>query len=198
MPPKNATAAAARRKGPSFNPPRPVGAPSKATATKRVPAASRTTAAAKKSNAPAAKSGFQNAKDIIDLGLDLDLSDDSQNAPISDDDLDISDIDMDDVIEDAPIAPSKPPPPLSEPVVPRALLARLLLENFDDPNMQIQTGAMKLVGKYIDIFVTEAFLRSKEERRTAAKGGGGIEGISDGFLQVEDLERLAPQLVLDF
>jgi hypothetical protein len=185
MPPKNVTAAAARRKGPSFNPPRPVGAPSKATATKRAPAASRTTAAAKSSNAPASKSGFQNAKDIIDLDLDLDLSDDSQNAPIPDDDLDISDIDMDDVIEDAPIAPSKPPPPLSEPVVPRALLARLLLENFDDPNMQI-------------IFVTEAFLRSKDERRTAAKGGGGIEGISDGFLQVEDLERLAPQLVLDF
>jgi hypothetical protein len=198
MPPKNATAAASRRKGPFFNPPRPVDAPSKATTTKRAPAAaSRATAATKKSNAPAAKSGFQNAKNIIDLDLDLDLSDDSQDAPIPDDDLDMSDIDMDDIIEDAPVAPSKPSP-LSEPVVPRALLARLLLENFDDENMQIQTGAMKLVGKYIDIFVTEAFLRSKDERRTAAKGGGGIEGISDGFLQVEDLERLAPQLVLDF
>ncbi|ENI01846.1 hypothetical protein COCC4DRAFT_33831 [Bipolaris maydis ATCC 48331] len=53
---------------------------------------------------------------------------------------------------------------------------------------------MKLVGKYIDIFVTEAFLRSKDERKTAAKNGG----LADGFLQVEDLEKLAPQLVLDF
>jgi hypothetical protein len=169
----------------------------KATTTKRAPAASRTTAAAKTSNAPAAKSGFKAATDLIDL--DLDLSDDSilgQDAEIPDD-LDMSDIDMDDIIEDAP-APSKPPPPLSEPVVPRALLSRLLPENFEDPSIQIQTGAMKLVGKYIDIFVTEAFLRSKDERRSAARRGGGIEGISDGFLQVEDLERLAPQLVLDF
>ena len=188
MPPKNATAAAARRKGPSFNPPRPVGESSKATTTKRAPA---TTAAAKKTNAPTAKSGFQAAKDIIDL--DLDLSSSSAAPSIPDDDLDISDISMDDLIEDAPA-----PVALSEPVVPRPLLARLLLENFDDPNIQIQTGAMKLVGKYIDIFVTEAFLRSKDERRSIARGSGGIEGIGDGFLQVEDLERLAPQLVLDF
>jgi hypothetical protein len=53
---------------------------------------------------------------------------------------------------------------------------------------------MKLVGKYIDIFVTEAFLRSQDEMKAAAKDGGTI----DGFLQVEDLEKLAPQLVLDF
>jgi hypothetical protein len=193
MPPKNASAAAARRKGPSFNPPRPVGAPSQQAApTKRAPAAaSRTTAAAKKSNAPPAKSGFQAATDIIDL------SDDEPEVDILGD-LDLSDIDMDDITEDAPVAPSNPPPPLSEPVIPRPLLARLLLENFEDPNIQIQAGAMQLVGKYIDIFVTEAFLRSKDERKAAARGGGGIERMSDGFLQVEDLERLAPQLVLDF
>jgi hypothetical protein len=104
--------------------------------------------------------------------------------------------DLDDIMDDAP-APSPPPATnaaLSDAVVSRPLLARLLLENFEDPNIQIQTGAMKLVGKYIDIFVTEAFLRSQDEMKAAAKDGGAI----DGFLQVEDLEKLAPQLVLDF
>lgn len=190
MPPKNATANAARRKGPSFNPPRPVNAASQASAsTKRAPAAaSRATGAGRKSNAAASKSGFQPAADIINL------SDDDQDEELAED-LNISD--FDDIMEDAP-APNPPAaaanPVLSEPVVPRPLLARLLLENFEDPNIQIQTGAMKLVGKYIDIFVTEAFLRSQDEMKATAKDGGVI----DGFLQVEDLEKLAPQLVLDF
>ena len=189
MPPKNATANAARRKGPSFNPPRPVGAPSQAsTATKRAPAAaSRATGAAKKSNAGSSKTAFTPAADVIDL------SDDDQDEELAED-LNISD--FDDIMDDAPTA--NPPPAaaaaLAEPVISRALLARLLLENFEDPNIQIQTGAMKLVGKYIDIFVTEAFLRSQDEMKAAAKDGGSI----DGFLQVEDLEKLAPQLVLDF
>jgi hypothetical protein len=152
--------------------------------TKRAPTAA---PAAKKSNAAAPKGGFQPAADVIDL------SDDDQDEELAED-LNISD--FDDIMDDAP-APNPPPaanPALSNPVVPRPLLARLLLENFEDPNIQIQTGAMKLVGKYIDIFVTEAFLRSQDEMKAAAKAGGAI----DGFLQVEDLEKLAPQLVLDF
>ncbi|KAF1837387.1 hypothetical protein BDW02DRAFT_140625 [Decorospora gaudefroyi] len=183
MPPKNATQNAARRKGPSFNPPRPINAPSQAsTTTKR---------AATKPTAPASKSGFHPAADVIDL------SEDEQDEHLA---QGLDSDDFDDIMEDAPApapAPTRNPPPnptLSEPVIPRPLLARLLLENFDDQNMQIQTGAMKLVGKYIDIFVTEAFLRAKDESQTAAREGG----ITDGFLQVEDLEKLAPQLVLDF
>ncbi|KAH6872289.1 CENP-S associating centromere protein X-domain-containing protein [Alternaria rosae] len=193
MPPKNATANAARRKGPSFNPPRPVGAPSQAsTATKRAPATtSRATGATKKGNAAPSKTAFQPAADVIDL------SDDDQDEELAED-LNISD--FDDIMDDAPTTNPPPPPPaaanaaLAEPVISRALLARLLLENFEDPNIQIQTGAMRLVGKYIDIFVTEAFLRSQDEMKAAAKDGASI----DGFLQVEDLEKLAPQLVLDF
>ncbi|XP_014558913.1 hypothetical protein COCVIDRAFT_24709 [Bipolaris victoriae FI3] len=191
MPPKAAGANAARRKGPAFNPPRPVNAApqaSSSTTAKRAPApvASRATAAANKKNA------FQPATDVIDLS-----DDDAPEEPIDQIDSDDFDSIMEDVGPATAPARSKPPPAkttLSDPVVPRPLLARLLLENFEDPDMQIQTGAMKLVGKYIDIFVTEAFLRSKDERKTTAKNGG----LVDGFLQVEDLEKLAPQLVLDF
>ena len=190
MPPKKVPANAARRKGPAFNPPRPVNATSQpTTGTKRA------NGAANKSSATASRAAFQPAADVIDLSDDDDQDADAlERVP---DGIDSDDFDS--IMEDvAPAAtPSAPPPAnpsLAEPVVPRPLLARLLLENFDDPNIQIQTGAMKLVGKYIDIFVTEAFLRSKDERKVAAKDGG----VVDGFLQVEDLERLTPQLVLDF
>lgn len=100
------------------------------------------------------------------------------------------------MMEDAPVrnASRSAAAALALPPIPAALLARLLHENFEDPNTQIQKGAMNLVGKYMDIFVREAFARAKNERETSVRGGG----ISDGFLQVEDLERLAPQLVLDF
>ncbi|KAE8864654.1 hypothetical protein PTNB29_04618 [Pyrenophora teres f. teres] len=193
MPPKNAPVNVARRKGPAFNPPRPVNATFQpTTGTKRASAAApRANGANKKSNATASRSGdFQLAADIIDLS-----DDDGAAAEKVADDFDSDDFDS--IMEDVAPTHSAPPPansPLAEPVVPRPLLARLLLENFDDANMQIQTGAMKLVGKYIDIFVTEAFLRSKDEREAAAKESG----LVDGFLQVEDLEKLAPQLVLDF
>lgn len=96
-------------------------------------------------------------------------------------------------------APATKPTRLVEPLttahpIPAPLLARLLHENFEDPNTQIQKGAMTLTGRYMEIFVREALARAKHERARSARN----DGISDGFLQVEDLERLAPQLVLDF
>ena len=95
-------------------------------------------------------------------------------------------------------APATKPTRLVEPLttahpIPAPLLARLLHENFEDPNTQIQKGAMTLTGRYMEIFVREALARAKHERARSARN----DGISDGFLQVEDLERLAPQLVLD-
>ena len=108
------------------------------------------------------------------------------------------DIDSDDLMEmdEAPVRNNTRPtiPEPTAPPIPAPLLARLLHENFEDPNTQMQKGAMNLIGKYIEIFVREAFARAKSERKTSVRDGG----ISDGFLQVEDLEKLAPQLVLDF
>jgi hypothetical protein len=175
MPPKNASANATGRKGPQFKPPRPVKAPAQASAaTKRAQAG-----AVKK---PTTKPAFQPAAELIS-------ADDEQ---LDDEQID----DDDDLMEDAPPARSARPPPaeaLPSPI-PAPLLARLLYENFEDPNTQIQKGAMNLVEKYMEIFVREAFARAKNERELSVKAGG----ISDGFLQVEDLEKLAPQLVLDF
>jgi hypothetical protein len=175
MPPKNASTAAGGRKGPQFKPPRPVKAPAPASAaTKR--------AATGGSKKAATKATAQPAAEIIS-------SDDEQL-------FDELEEDDDDLMEDAP-APARntrPPPAALPSPIPSPLLARLLYENFEDPNTQIQKGAMNLVEKYMEIFVREAFARAKNERELSVRAGG----ISDGFLQVEDLEKLAPQLVLDF
>ncbi|KAI8932625.1 hypothetical protein NX059_010123 [Plenodomus lindquistii] len=187
MPPKNATAGASRRGGPQFKPPRPVKAPAQTstTTTKRAPAASKKTTAA----ASTSRANPQPEPTVI-------LSSDAEQDEFDDSDINV---DSDDLMEDAPaarpsatraLAASAPAPP----PIPAPLLARLLYENFENEDTQIQKGAMNLVGKYVDIFVKEAFARAKNEREAAVKGGG----ISDGFLQVEDLEKLAPQLVLDF
>lgn len=176
MPPKTTATKTAPRKGPQFKPPRPVKAAAQGSAaTKRAQ-----TGAAKKS----APSAPQPVAEIIS-------SDDEEQEEA---DLDEDD---DDLMEDAPPparnARTAPAIPADNPIPP-PLLARLLYENFEDPNTQIQKGAMSLVGKYMEIFVREAFARAKNERELSVKAGG----ISDGFLQVEDLEKLAPQLVLDF
>jgi hypothetical protein len=180
MPPKNANTNSTRRGGPQFKPPRPVKAPAQASAAaKRAPAG-----AAKKAATSATRpAAVQRATEII--------SSDEEDEEDKQDELD------DDVMEDAPSPArnTRPPPVLStDNPIPAPLLARLLYENFEDPNTQIQKGAMNLVGKYMEIFVREAFARAKNERELSVKAGG----ISDGFLQVEDLEKLAPQLVLDF
>lgn len=55
------------------------------------------------------------------------------------------------------------------------------------------------MAKYVDVFVREALARAAYERSgTGRDGRGGGGGVSDGFLEVEDLEKMAPQLVLDF
>ncbi|KAH6644735.1 CENP-S associating centromere protein X-domain-containing protein [Boeremia exigua] len=181
MPPKNASANGSTRKGPQFKPPRPVKSGTKAsTAT-----ASRATGASKKPGATTTKAGFQPAATVI--------SSDEEDAQEEEDEFDAL---SDDLMEDVPApVPARTVEPLTTAhPIPAPLLARLLHENFEDPNTQIQKGAMTLTGRYMEIFVREALARAKHERARSARK----DGFSDGFLQVEDLEKLAPQLVLDF
>lgn len=175
MPPKNASASATTRKGPQFKPPRPVKAPAKA-----LTIAARATGASKK---VAGGFGFQTAATVI--------SSDEEDA--QEDEFDAL---SDDLMEDVPAPkPTRAVEPLTTAhPIPAPLLARLLHENFEDSNTQIQKGAMTLTGRYMEIFVREALARAKHERARSVRN----DGISDGFLQVEDLEKLAPQLMLDF
>lgn len=174
MPPKNAAVNATSRKGPQFKPPRPVKAAAQPSA------ASNRAGAAKKASASTARPA-----PLTIISSDEEAE---QEDEFDDDDM------MQDVI-DSPPRPAAPTIPATPIAIPAPLLSRLLYENFDDPNTQIQKGAMDLVGKYMQIFVREAFARAKEQRQANVRTGGVI---GDGFLQVEDLERVGAQLVLDF
>jgi hypothetical protein len=79
------------------------------------------------------------------------------------------------------------------PIIPRALLARLIQEGFDDKAMKIGKEAMTTLEAYTKLFVREAIARSREEGKKSANGV-----LDAGWLKVEDLEKIAPQLMLDF
>jgi hypothetical protein len=84
------------------------------------------------------------------------------------------------------------------PTVPRALLTRLLHEGFEkSDDVRIGKEAMSVIEMYVRVFVKEAIARSREEGREKAERGGAAN-MEEGWLQVEDLERVAPQLMLDF
>ncbi|KAE8373835.1 CENP-S associating centromere protein X-domain-containing protein [Aspergillus bertholletiae] len=84
----------------------------------------------------------------------------------------------------------------SEPAIPPKLLTKLVHHHFKGQKSKIAKDANEVVAKYVDVFVREALARAAFER---AEGGQGAErGVGDGFLEVEDLEKMAPQLVLDF
>lgn len=92
--------------------------------------------------------------------------------------------------------PEPEPESDEQPAIPPELLTTLLHEFFTDDRTRISKAANDAVGKYMETFVREAIARAAFERRQAA-GAQAAGGVGD-FLEVEDLEKLAPQLVLDF
>ncbi|KAK3939270.1 ADP ATP carrier protein [Diplogelasinospora grovesii] len=68
--------------------------------------------------------------------------------------------------------------------IPPELLTRLLHEFFENDTTRITKDANAALAKYMDVFTREAIARAAVEK----------EG---GFLEVEDLEKIAPQLLLD-
>ncbi|KAM0249113.1 hypothetical protein ACHAP5_003053 [Fusarium lateritium] len=80
------------------------------------------------------------------------------------------------VVEDEDEEPDKTIPP--------ELLTRLLHEFFAKDATRISRDANAAAGKYFDVFVREAIARAAVEK-------------DGGFLEVEDLEKVSPQLLLD-
>jgi len=78
--------------------------------------------------------------------------------------------------------------------IPEALLTRLIHEFFREDGTRISKEANAAADRYMDTFVREAVARAAYMRVSVEGGGEG----GDGFLEVEDLEKLAPQLLLDF
>lgn len=71
-----------------------------------------------------------------------------------------------------------------EKTIPSELLTRILHEFFEKEGTRITKDANNALAKYMDIFVKEAIARAAAER-------------DGGFLEVEDLEKIAPQLLFD-
>ncbi|KAF7543039.1 hypothetical protein G7Z17_g11072 [Cylindrodendrum hubeiense] len=74
--------------------------------------------------------------------------------------------------------------PEAEKAIPRDLLTRLLHEFFTKDATRMSRDANAAAGKYFDVFVREAIARAAAEK-------------DGGFLEVEDLEKVSPQLLLD-
>jgi histone H3/H4 len=86
------------------------------------------------------------------------------------------------------------------PLLPSALITRLLHESFEDKGTKIGKDANALTARYLDLFVREAVARATEvarERKEMREAGG--QNVDDGvWLDVNDLEEVAPGLVMDF
>ncbi|CAG8908628.1 unnamed protein product [Penicillium egyptiacum] len=85
----------------------------------------------------------------------------------------------------------------SDPKIPSKLLTRLLHQHFQNEKTKVAKDANSVVAKYFDVFVREAIARAAYER-DESDGNTGGRGLGGGFLEVEDLEKMAPQLTMDF
>lgn len=83
----------------------------------------------------------------------------------------------------------------AHPAIPPALLSRLLHDNFKNSDTRITKEAMTVVQRYIEIFTREAVVRSVLAKRQGNQQG---QPKDDNFFEVEDLEKIVPQLLLDF
>ncbi|KAI8959456.1 CENP-S associating centromere protein X-domain-containing protein [Daldinia sp. FL1419] len=68
--------------------------------------------------------------------------------------------------------------------IPPELLTHVLHQFFEKDGTRVSKDANAAIAKYMDIFVREAIARTVVEKER-------------GFLEVEDLEKIAPQLLLD-
>ncbi|KAK4038149.1 mitochondrial carrier domain-containing protein [Parachaetomium inaequale] len=116
-------------------------------------------------------------REVVDLGGD----DDEDDYTMGEDDLDM-DMDRDDRDDREDEDEDKEDEDREK--IPGELLTRVLHAFFEREGTRITRDANAAVGRYVDVFVREAIARAAVER----------EG---GFLEVEDLEKIAPQLLMD-
>lgn len=164
----NRRSPASKRKAPSFKPPRPLSKPKVSSAT----------GPSRRKSAPARP---------VSVSSDGSSSELDQRNTLSEE----NSLDSDDKDDTIPPSPSQPADPA--PSIPPKLLTKLLHHHFENGQTRIGKDANKLVGKYMETFIREALARAAYER---AKAGG--RGLTKDFLEAEDLEKLAPQLLMDF
>jgi hypothetical protein len=159
-----------------FKPPRPSNvAPKKSTK----PRARKSTS----TSTPIAKPRASGSNSLSRPSLPQATNSDSESDPFATLHSDIE-IDVDEIVEQEEEEERREK-------IPPELLTRLLHEFFKEDGTRISQDANVAVGRYMETFVREALARAAHMRAGMAEGG-------DGFLEVEDLEKLGPQLLLDF
>jgi hypothetical protein len=216
--------ATTKRARPSFSPPRPskskTTTKAKASTTKNKttepkkgarPSTSSTTSATKsKATAKPRKrqrspsphnSDSQPSSPERDEDEDLDDDgDDNSNRSASPAATDTNDVSLNADLDDAfmllvEVIPSKKDDS-EQPSIPLPLIHRIAAEGFSEPETtKMSTDARRVLGKYIDTFVREAVARCAYEAE--GRDGDGEVGRK-GWVDVDDLERVAGVLCLDF
>ncbi|KAK5116453.1 hypothetical protein LTR62_008001 [Meristemomyces frigidus] len=105
------------------------------------------------------------------------------------------------------LPPSSPPPLPTENIpppptqledapneIPAPLLTRLLHEQFASQATKIDRHALKVLQKYMEVFVRESIARTALAKREK----GGVEDDDRRWLELEDLEAVAAGVLLDF
>lgn len=210
-----------KRPAPPFKPLRPSKFPriptteSESSVTASRPTAAKPAAARKP---PPFKSGASRAKDVDENDSSRTLSSDHGEdddglvdiarkpatarprapsaAPRGDSSVSISSNELPAIRE---VANDDPLPSQSDPTpsIPQPLLLRLLHEAFTDKNTKIDKHAIQVLQKYMEIFVREAIARAKHAKLEAA-GADDESELGGTWLDLEDLEKVAPGLLCDF
>ncbi|KAF2726364.1 hypothetical protein K431DRAFT_213928 [Polychaeton citri CBS 116435] len=81
--------------------------------------------------------------------------------------------------------------------IPRPLLARILHEHFDDPQTKIDKQAIQVLDQYLEIFMRETIARSSLQKKEDVAQGTASQSDA-GWLELKDLEKVAPGMLLDF
>ena len=100
-----------------------------------------------------------------------------------------------------PVEPDPPPGPSQSdaiPSIPQPLLVRLLHEHFADKNTKIDKHAIQVLERYFEIFVRETIARAMARKKEEGEANGGMDAIEASWLELEDLEKVAAGMMLDF
>lgn len=104
-------------------------------------------------------------------------------------------------LPDPSAADPNPPSALSQsdtiPTIPQPLLIRLMHEHFANKQTKIDKHAIQVLQKYFEVFVREAIARAALQKREDASTGKASQS-EVGWLELEDLEKVAGGMLLDF
>lgn len=164
-------------------------------------------------NSGFARPRVSNASTVLDLSSGDEEAEEGDNEDGEEEDVEMEDPDDEDPFSSQPTRrkPQAPSDPGEGPAgglisnrqtsIPSDLINVLLHGFFKEDKSRISNDANAAVGRYIETFVREAVNRADWAKRNGWEEGGGVEVDAAGggqYLEVEDLERLAPQLLLDF